>query len=220
VAVTIFTSAVQEGDAGRWHRPFRQPGRANRRRMRTRSPSWKRGGRAFGLYFPAFIRLLRASSGHGHWHFSPLRCGNVPAQLRLTYKAVKIIEFWRRWHMTLSASCVTICTLRWGQPERACSTLHSIWLATMLAWADFAWRWLGPSYVGRLHRPLSGHQSCLASSAQGIGARLKRSTCQTLRRRHDANLSCVVIRPGCFSVPKISDVRHFSSSGYGWVNGG
>jgi D-alanyl-lipoteichoic acid acyltransferase DltB (MBOAT superfamily) len=64
----------------------------------SRTSSWL--GRRAGLQPAALLRLFWLFR-HGDWH-GALLWAALPANFASPYQATNIIEFWRRWHITLS----------------------------------------------------------------------------------------------------------------------
>ena len=87
---------VQEDGAGRWHRPLR---RAGVRRCRSADlPT------AWGGALAYTMQIYFDFSGYSDMAIGLARMFGIrfPGNFDSPYKAGSIIEFWRRWHMTLS----------------------------------------------------------------------------------------------------------------------
>ena len=93
----------------------------------------------------------------------------LPVNFRSPYKAASIIEFWRRWHITLSRFLrdylyIPLGGNRLGEQRRYLNLLVTMLLGGL--WHGAGWNFL---HLGRPARPLSLHQSSLARMARRRG---------------------------------------------------
>ena len=102
----------------------------------------------------------------------------LPLNFHSPYKSVNIVEFWRRWHMTLSRFLRDYLYIPAGrQPQEQGASLYES-DGDHVARRLVARRGLDLRVVGRLARPLSDHQPRLAWPASPHGARPQGPTLQ------------------------------------------
>ena len=152
---------VQEDGARRRHRALREPGvRRGRARLRAGAcvEAWG-AALAFGL------QLYFDFSGYSDMAvgLSKMLGIRMPVNFDSPYKATSIIEFWRRWHMTLSRFLRDYLYIALGGNRRGAARRYVNLLVTMLLgglWHGAAWTFV---LWGAAARRLPRDQSWLAS---------------------------------------------------------
>jgi alginate O-acetyltransferase complex protein AlgI len=89
----------------------------------------------------------------------------LPLNFFSPYKARSIIDFWRRWHITLSRFLRDYVYIPLGGNRKAVPRRYENLLLTMLVGGALAWRRLDVCLLGRAARRLSCHQPWLEVAA-------------------------------------------------------
>ena len=100
-------------------------------------------GRCAGLYDTALFRLFRIL-WHGAWPRVVLQY-KITANFNSPYKAQSIIDFWRRWHMTLSAFLRDYLYIPLGGNRKGKAQRYINLMATMLLgglWHGAGWTFI------------------------------------------------------------------------------
>ena len=115
-----------------------------------------------------------------------------PMNFNSPYKAANIIDFWRRWHITLSRFLRDYLYIPLGGNRKRPSRRHVNLLVTMLlgglwhgaAWTFVIWGGLHGVYLDRQPLLADEHRECLASSGR---------SCRGARRRQGLTFLAVVV---------------------------